>query len=61
MLFGSITSKNGFRETGLSGGVGGRLKVGVRGDAVRFRKGLLEERTTVERGEGGRSVSSSMN
>lgn len=60
MLFGSVTSKKGFRETGLSGGVGGRLKVGVRGDAVRFRKGLLEDNMTVERGEGGRSVSSLM-
>lgn len=58
MLFGSLSSKKGFRETGLSGGVGGMLNVGVNGEAVRFRKGLFEERMMVERGEGGRSVSS---
>lgn len=60
--FASIQSKNGFREMGLSGGVDGMLKVGVNGDAARFRNGLLEESmTVVEGGEGGRSVSSSMN
>lgn len=59
MPLGSVWSKNGFRETGRSGGVNETLKVGVTGEAVRFRKGLLEDRMMVERGEEGRSVSSS--
>lgn len=50
----SESSKNGFVERGrvLKLGLEGE---GLEGDAVRFLKGLLEPRLTVNRGEGCRS------
>lgn len=55
-----IWSRKGFRDTGLSGGCAGRLKVAIcgegklwyeAGEAARLRKGLLEGRVVVRLGE----------
>ena len=51
----SNSSKKGFVDTGRAGRISGLARDGEPGESVRFLKGLLDPRLTVNRGDGCRS------